>query len=171
ASASRSAGWAAAMVVKWSGSLGELRQRVGLVFAREALDQGVDVARQHVGQVVQGQAVDAMVGDPALRIVVGADALAAVAAADLQLAGGGGGGGATLRLGFGQRCAQALHRLVAVGVLAALGLRFDHDAAGQVGDADRRVGLVDVLAAGARRAEGVHPQVGRIDLDRFAFLF
>jgi hypothetical protein len=60
---------------------------------------------------------------------------------------------------------QALHRLVAVGVLAALGLAFDHHAGGQVGDADRRFGLVDVLAAGAGRAERVDAQVGRVDLD------
>ncbi len=34
-----------------------------------------------------------------------------------------------------------------------------------MGDADGGVGLVDVLAAGARGAEGVHLEVGRIDLD------
>jgi len=141
------------------------------VFAREAFDQRVERAFHHVRQVVQGQAVDAVVGDPALRIVVRADALAAIAAADLQLAGGGGSGGAALGLGLGEHRAQALHRLVAVCVLAALGLRFDHDAAGHVGNADRRVGLVDVLAAGAGGAEGVDLQVGGIDLDRRAVLF
>ena len=60
--------------------------------------------------------------DPALRIVVGADALAAVAAADLQAS-------RVLRLrGFAlgalrldQRRLQPLHRLVAVRVLRALG--------------------------------------------------
>src|SRR5690606_1307624 len=159
------------VVLIGSGSLGQPCEFIGLVFVREAIDQGVDVAFQHVGQVVQGQAFDAVVGDPALRVVVGADALAAVAAADLQLARGGGGGGAARGFGVGQGGAQALHRLVAVGVLAAFGLRFHHHAAGQVGDADRRVGLVDVLAAGARGAEGVDPQVGRVDLDRLAVLF
>src|SRR5690606_25469319 len=48
---------------------------------------------------------------------------------------------------------------------AALGLRFDHHAAGHVGDADRRLGLVDVLAAGAGGTEGVDLEVGRVDLD------
>src|SRR5690606_6212994 len=112
----------------------------------------------------------AVVGDPALGVVVGADALAAVATADLQLAAGGGGGGAAFGLHPGDGGAQALHRLVAVGVLAALGLRLDHDAGRQVGDAHGRVGLVDVLAARAGGAEGVDPQVGRVDLDRLAFL-
>src|SRR5690606_13105692 len=116
------------------------------------------------------RSLHAVGGDPALREVVGADALAAVAAADLQLAAGRGGGGAPLGLGLGQRGAQALHGLVAVGVLAAFGLGLDHDAGGQVGDADGRVGLVDVLAAGARGAEGVDAQVGRVHLDRLAVL-
>ena len=52
----------------------------------QAVDQRVEVAFDDVRQVVQRQALDAMVGDAALREVVGADALAAVAAADLQLA-------------------------------------------------------------------------------------
>ena len=50
----------------------------------QAVDQPIEVAFDHVGQVVQGQALDAVVGDAALREVVGADALAAVAAAHLQ---------------------------------------------------------------------------------------
>ena len=36
---------------------------------------------------------------------------------------------------------------------------------GQVGDAHRRVGLVDVLAAGAGGAVGVDAQVGGVDVD------
>ena len=35
----------------------------------------------------------------------------------------------------------------------------------QVGQADRRVGLVDVLAAGALRAEGVDPDLVPVELD------
>jgi hypothetical protein len=49
--------------------------------------------------------------------------------------------------------------LRAVLVLRALVLALDHDAGRQVGDADRRIGLVDVLAAGAGGAEGVDAQV------------
>src|SRR5690606_9527649 len=49
-------------------------------------------------------------------------------------------------------------------VLAAVVLAFDHDAARNVRDAYRRIGLVDVLAASARGAEGVDAQVGRVDV-------
>ena len=69
-----------------------------------------------------------MVGDPALREVVGADALAAVAAADLQAPRFGLRGVLALALGIEQLRLQALHRLVAVGVLAALGLALHHHA-------------------------------------------
>ncbi len=60
---------------------------------------------------------------------------------------------------------EQAQRTGAVLVLAALILAFDHDAGGQVGDADGRVGLVDVLATGAGGAERVGLEVGRIDLD------
>ena len=60
---------------------------------------------------------------------------------------------------------QHLHGAVAVAVLGALGLAGDHDAGGQVREADRGVGLVHVLAAGAAGAVGVHAQVLLVDLD------
>src|SRR5262249_19905690 len=55
------------------------------------------------------------------------------------------------------------HRLV-LG-LRALVLALDDDAGGDVGDPHRRVGLVDVLTAGAGGAVGVDAQVGVVDLD------
>jgi hypothetical protein len=39
-----------------------------------------------------------------------------------------------------------------------------------VGDADRAVGLVDVLAAGAAGAEGVDPQLVRVEGDLLGFV-
>ena len=51
------------------------------------------------------------------------------------------------------------HRQLLVLVLGALVLALDHDARRQVGQADRGVGLVDVLAAGALGAVGVDAQV------------
>ena len=60
---------------------------------------------------------------------------------------------------------QHLHGHVAVLVLRPLVLARDHDAGRQVGDAHRRVGLVDVLAAGAARSVGVDPQVLLVDVD------
>ena len=53
------------------------------VLARQRIDEFVEVAGDDLGQAVQGQ-VDAVVGDAALRKIVGADALAAVAGADLK---------------------------------------------------------------------------------------
>ena len=60
---------------------------------------------------------------------------------------------------------QHRHGLGAVAVLRAVVLALHHDVGRQVGDAHRRIGLVDVLAAGAGGAVGVDAQVGRIDLD------
>ena len=111
-----------------------------------------------------------MVGHAALWVVVGADALAAVAAADQGFAFGGffGLGFAFLRVV--QAGGEDFHRLRFVGVLAAAVLAFDHHAGGQVGDTDGGVGFVDVLAAGAGCAEGVDAQVGRVQLDVFEFV-
>ncbi|MNR22802.1 hypothetical protein D3C85_1397770 [compost metagenome] len=51
---------------------------VGLVFGQQRFDDCVHAAGQYVVEGVQGQ-VDAVIGDTALRIVVGADALGAIA--------------------------------------------------------------------------------------------
>jgi hypothetical protein len=58
---------------------------------------------------------------------------------------------------------QQRHGPGAVLVLGALVLALHDDARGQVGDAHRRVGLVDVLAAGAAGAVGVDAQVAAVD--------
>src|SRR5262249_13990073 len=109
--------------------------------------------------------VDAVVGQAALWKIIRTDALAAVAGADLQAA----------RLGLGRGLLRALlveqarleqrQRAGAVLVLAALVLALDDDAGRQVRDADRRVGLVDVLAASAGGAERVDLEVGIAQLD------
>ena len=72
---------------------------------------------------------------------------------------------ALVHLEFVQLGLQHLHGGRAVLVLAALVLASHHDAAGQMRDAHRRLGLVDMLAAGAARAIHVHPQIRRVDLD------
>ena len=61
--------------------------------------------------------------------------------------------------------AQHLPGFVAVAVLRAVVLALHDDAGRRVRQAHRRVGLVDVLAAGARGAVGVGAQVGRVDVD------
>src|SRR5699024_4051621 len=60
----------------------------GLVFAGQGADDSVQVAGHDVVEFVQRQ-VDAVVGDSALREVVGANAFGAIAAADQFLARGG----------------------------------------------------------------------------------
>jgi hypothetical protein len=53
-------------------------QSIGLVGGDQVIDELVEVAVEHAGEIVARQA-DAMVGDAILRKVVGADLLAAVA--------------------------------------------------------------------------------------------
>ena len=114
-----------------------------------ALDDVVEVAGQHVGEPVDREA-DAVVGDPVLLEVVGADLLAAAATADLRAALGRR-LGVALPLGqLEQPGAQHLHRPIAVLQLAALVLHRDHDAGRDVRDAHRRVGGVDALPARLR---------------------
>ena len=50
-------------------------------------------------------------------------------------------------------------------MLRALVLAGHDDAAGKMGQAHRRIGLVDVLAAGAAGTVGVDAQIGVIDFD------
>src|SRR6202011_1753854 len=109
--------------------------------------------------------VDAVVGDAVLRVVVRADLLAAVAGADLALAQRRFGFFALAALVGGELRAQHVHRARAVLQLRALLAARHHDAAGFVRDADRRLGLVDVLTARTRRLERVDLQVRRADLD------
>src|SRR5438105_2584071 len=66
---------------------------------------------------------------------------------------------------------QHLHRDLAVLDLRALVLAGDHDAGRQVRDADRRLGLVDVLAARPARAIGVDTKVLGVDRDHRLLLF
>ena len=75
---------------------------------------------------------------------------------------------ALLQLDLVEPRLQHRHRLGAVLVLRALALAGDDDRSspgGVIGDAHRAVGLVDVLAAGARGAVGVDAQILVLDLD------
>ena len=57
------------------------------------------------------------------------------------------------------------HRFGAVAVLRAVALALHDDAGGNVRDANRRVGFVDVLAARAGCAKGIDAQIRRVDVD------
>ena len=50
-------------------------------------------------------------------------------------------------------------------MLRAIVLTLHDDVGWQVGDANRRIGLVDVLATGAAGAKGIDAQIRRIDID------
>ena len=60
---------------------------------------------------------------------------------------------------------EDLDRHLLVLGLASLVLALGDDARREVGQPDRRIGLVDVLAAGALRAEGVDPDLVPVELD------
>src|SRR5690606_8864803 len=108
---------------------------------------------------VVGLETDAVIGDPVLGEVVGADALRAVDGPDLA-------GATRRRLGLGRlfgRRLQArredLHRAGLVLQLRAFVLAGHHDAGGKVRDAHGRVGGVDTLTALAGRPVDVDAQV------------
>ena len=118
----------------------------GLIGAAQGFDHFVHVAGNDLVELVQGQ-IDAVIGEPALRKVVGADAFTAVARTDQRAAMVG-----RHLIGFAVAFVldareQHLHRLVAVAMLRAIVLTLRHDAGRQVRDAHRRLGLVDVLSA------------------------
>ena len=114
----------------------------------ESIQHLGQVAIENVVELVEGQ-VDAVIGQPALRKIVGADALRAVAAAHEA---------SSLRclarmrllcLTVAKAGGQHFHGLVLVAMLGPFVLTFNHQSGWQVGDADGRFGLVDVLPAGA----------------------
>src|SRR5438105_3410767 len=130
----------------------------------EGVDQVIEVAVEHLGQVVNG-VMNAVIGNAVLGEVVGADLLRPVTRADL---------GATLpgarsfllrQHPVEQPRAQHLQRLDLVLQLALLILALHHQAARQVRDAHRTVGRVDTLTTRPARAEHVDPQVLVLDLD------
>ena len=140
------------------------RHPLGAVGGAQGVEHRVEVAVEHPVEVV-GLVADAVVGDPVLRVVVGAHALGAVDGAYLAAAVG-------RRLGLlglvGDRLqarAQHVHRARLVLQLRALVLAGHDHAGGQVGDPDGGVGGVDALPALARGPEDVDAQVLLVDLD------
>src|SRR6267142_42796 len=134
---------------------------LGLMLGEQRLCQLTEVAIHDVVDLVEREP-DAVIGDPPLREIVGADALGAVARADEGFARRG-----FLRLLLTQlfvldACRQHRKRLFLVLMLRAAVLAFHHYPGRQMRDAHRRVGLVDVLAAGTGIAEGVDAHVRRI---------
>src|SRR5690606_37620821 len=117
-----------------AGERGLAGQPRGPVRLAERVQHAVQLAGQDQIQVVR-RVADAMVGDPVLREVVGADALGAVHRAYLGPAGVGRGGGGLLLGERGELGPQHAHRTVLVLQLRTLVLAGHHDAGRQVGDA------------------------------------
>jgi hypothetical protein len=98
-----------------------------------------------------------------LREVVGADALGAIAATDQTLARRRLGSLLLAQLHIMDARREHRHCLGTVAMLGAIVLAFDHDAGGQMGDAHRRIGLVDVLPpAGLARKVSIPQSAGLI---------
>src|SRR5437867_1925106 len=137
----------------------------GLIVGFQRVEKLVERSIQHRFQLVDRQA-DTMVRDPILGEIVGADLLATVSRANhpppllrqglLLLA----------ALDVQQARAQHLQGLRFVLVPGFLVLAGDDEAGRQVRHAHGRVGRVDRLTTGTRRAEGVDAQLlGLIDLE------
>ena len=131
-------------------------------------DEGVDGGLEHAfhdhGELVIGEA-DAVVGETVLREVVGADFVASdrrnLPAACAPWPGAG--GCARPRLRRGGTAERAC--LFAILDLRLFVLAGDDGVGRKMRDADRRVGGVDRLAAGAGGAEGVDAEILVFDLD------
>src|SRR5216683_8247194 len=144
--------------------IGERGELLGLVLREQRLSQLGQIAVHDVVDLVEGE-TDAVIGDPSLRKIISADALGTVPRADQGFARGG-----FLRLLLAPLLvldARRKHRerLFLVLVLRARVLALHHDSRGKMRDSHRRVGLVDVLAAGARGAVGIDPKFRGIQHD------
>src|SRR5205085_267617 len=122
------------------------------------------LALEDLWQLIERE-IDAVVADPALRIIISADALRAVAGTDLATARGSAGRIELLPLVVIEARAQHRHRLGAITMLRAVFLHHDYDAGRQMGQPNRRFSLVDVLTAGAPRAQGIDLEITFIDRD------
>ena len=140
------------------------------VAGEEAIGHFVDFAFHEAGEVVEG-ALDAVIGDAVLRIVVGADFFFASTGADEAATVGGVFGGFFLLAAFEEAGAEDGEGLLFVFDLAATVLTADNGAGGDVEDLDGGVGGVNALAAGTGGAadfdaDFVHVE---IEVDFFGF--
>src|SRR5438552_537509 len=143
---------------------GRFFQLLGVVEGGELIDQLAGIALEDVVQAV-GREVDAVIGDAALREVIRADFLRALAGADLAAA--------LLRhrlllfadLHLVEARAQHLHRLRAVLDLRLLVLLRHDEPRWNVRQPYGRVRRVDAVTAWPARTERVDAQVPLVDLN------
>src|SRR5829696_6473780 len=139
-------------------------ERAARALHQERLDEDVDVAVEHavdVADLLLGPVIfDQLIWVQDVAADLAAEGNLLLGAADLlelRLL--------LLRLQIVEAGLQHLHCRVAVAVLRPLVLARDDDAARHVRDADRRIGHIDVLAAGAARTIRVDADVLVVDLD------
>src|SRR5690606_17517571 len=138
-------------------------QARGLIVGGQRIDDLAQITLNDAVQRIKGQA-NAMIGHPPLRKAIGADAFGTVARSDLRLA-------ISCTLSISARAFQIVKPGAqhghGVGAVLVLGLfRTGHDDTGrQVGDAHRRIGRVDVLAARTAGPHGVDANVIGWNLD------
>jgi triosephosphate isomerase len=125
--------------------------------------------QSHLTEAVLAHQIDAVVGDAALREIIGADPLGPVARSDLTLAVLGAGLIEFLPLQIENTAAQQIHGFGLVAVLRAFFLHHHRQSGRCMGDADRAFGLVDMLAASPARAHGFDYQILVVNrhIDRF----
>src|SRR6266849_1880664 len=138
--------------------IGERSELLCLVLGEQRLRQLGKIAVHDVVDLVEGE-TDAVVGDPSLRKIIGADALGTVPRADQGFARGGFLGLLLAQLPVLDACRQHREGLFLVLVLGAPVLAFHDHAGRQMRDSHGGVGLVDVLAARARGAVGVDSKI------------
>src|SRR5437588_324714 len=140
-------------------------EQLGLMLLHQRVDDLAQrLAFQNLRQLVERE-VDAVIAHAPLREIVGADALRAVAGADLAAARGGARGIEFLPLVVVKPRAQHRHRLGAIAMLRTVLLHHHHDAGRNMSEADRGFGLVDVLTASAAVARAVDLELGLVYLE------
>src|SRR3954466_1947079 len=138
--------------------LREVSEAVRLVRHDERIDERVELALQHARHVVD-RGPDPVVGHPVVREVVRPDLLGALSPADHQPAVRALRFALFAELHVVQPGSQHRHRLGLVLVLALLVLDLDDEPRREVRDAHGRVRRVDGLAARARAALDLDPEV------------
>lgn len=135
---------------------------LGVLGELEGFDEVLDVAVHEGGEVVH-RVADAVVGDAALGVVVGAYFLGAVACGHESLTFGGHLFHVFVVLAFVKSGTEDDEGFLEVLNLRLLVLTGDHDASGDMGEADGGIGGVDALAARTGGAEGVFAHIGHVE--------
>src|SRR5262249_22820784 len=155
-----------ALIVMWPRASDDRRvfELFRLVVGDQLIDQLAEVAVEDLREAMSRE-VDAVIGDPVLRKIVGPDFFRSIAAADLAAPVLGDRLLLLAHFHLVEPRAEHFHGLRAVLDLRLLVLLRHHQAGREVGEADGGIGGVDALAARPARAEGLDAQILLVDLD------